>query len=318
MKQRVLFAAAALLLSVALSGRAADASSGPLPLPQGIETILDQILANAKLDGKYVAVVPLVSLGLDAKSGCRTLLGQYIAERVETRLIMRGGQTVERSRLDAALEELDLNRRTTFDRESAMRLGKLVGAHLILTGSLTELVNSIEVDARLFGTETGTSAGAGYVTLVKDQDILQLLRKGEAGCIGTGVAAEQATEAGSKPAQTDTMNGVRFDLLECQIVSTRITCSATITQSREGYNHVVGGVDGSFLWDQSGKQYPISRIRFGSQEASGRVMVDLPAGVPTRLEVVFDEVPSDLRAIGALVIATYQNKFTFRNIELSR
>lgn len=43
----------------------------------------------------------------------------------------------------------------------------------------------------------------------------------------------------------------------------------------------------------------------------------LPASVPTRIELVFEGVPSDLTKLSALVIATYQQKFTFRDIALS-
>lgn len=300
---------------------ASNTFTGPVPLPQGIESMLNQVLSNAQLDRGYIAVVPLVKLSPNG-AGCRTMLGQYIAERVGTSLIQRGGKTVERSRLDAALEEIDFNRRPTFDQARAQQLGRLAGASYILTGTHTEMVNTVEVDARLFSTDTGANAGAAYVTLVKDQDILRLLGTGEEGCAGSGGGGDsgqrQDGNVQAKPLQTDTKNGVRVDLLGCQISGARVTCSAMMTQTSGGYNHVVGGADGSYVRDAEGNQYLLSRVKMGAKQGGWRVDNDLAANVPTRIEVVFEGVPTGLRQVRVLVLATYQQKFVFENVGLSR
>lgn len=119
--------------------------------------------------------------------------------------------------------------------------------------------------------------------------------------------------------QSDTINGVRIDLLGCQISATRVTCRATLTQIREGYNHVLGGSDGSYMWDMQGNQYPVSRVRFGAQEGKYRAVIDkLPADTPTRVELVFEGVPLGLKSIKTLLIATNKGNFKFQDIGMSR
>lgn len=125
-----------------------------------------------------------------------------------------------------------------------------------------------------------------------------------------------ASQGGS--VQSDTKNGVRIDLLDCKMAASRVTCSATMTQARDGYNHVVGGSDGSYIWDMQGNQYPLSRVKLGAKEGKRRVDSNLPANIPTRVELVFESVPSDQTVLRALVIATYKQKFTFQDIPLSR
>ena len=118
------------------------------------------------------------------------------------------------------------------------------------------------------------------------------------------------------PVQSDTKQGVRIDLAGCQLAASRVTCRGTMTQAREGYNHVVGGSDGSYILDIEGNQYPLSRVKLGSKEGTWRVSTDLPANVPMRVELVFEGVPSGLKEIRAIVISTYQQKFTFEHIAL--
>jgi TolB-like protein len=61
---------------------------------------------------------------------------------------------VERNRLDAVLEEQKLSLTDLVDKSTALRLGKLVAAKSIVTGSIIETSNGIEVVARMIDTET--------------------------------------------------------------------------------------------------------------------------------------------------------------------
>jgi len=61
---------------------------------------------------------------------------------------------IERDKLDAILEEQKLSRTKLCDRQTALRLGKIVAAQCIVTGSIVESRTGIEAVARLIDTET--------------------------------------------------------------------------------------------------------------------------------------------------------------------
>ncbi|MEA2564194.1 MAG: hypothetical protein QOH06_5698 [Acidobacteriota bacterium] len=129
-----------------------------------------------------------------------------------------------------------------------------------------------------------------------------------------------ATPTAEGSPKSETIKGVRIDLLDCRVSAGKVTCRATLTQAREGYNHVLGqGSDGSYMWDMQGNQYQVSRVRLGAQEGRYRAVIGkIPANTPTRVELVFEGVPSDLETITTLLIATNKGEFTFRDISLSK
>jgi TolB-like protein len=63
-------------------------------------------------------------------------------------------QVVERDKLDLILQEQKLSRTELIDRSTALRLGKLVVAQSIITGSIIETRTGIEVVGRMIDTET--------------------------------------------------------------------------------------------------------------------------------------------------------------------
>ena len=61
---------------------------------------------------------------------------------------------VERHKLDAILHEQKLSQTDLFDQSTALKLGGLIGAQSIITGSIIETRKGIEVVSRLIDTET--------------------------------------------------------------------------------------------------------------------------------------------------------------------
>ena len=61
---------------------------------------------------------------------------------------------VERVELDKALSELELGRSGTVDPATAAQIGHLIGAKVLITGSLLAVGNEVIIVAKVFGTET--------------------------------------------------------------------------------------------------------------------------------------------------------------------
>lgn len=62
---------------------------------------------------------------------------------------------VERDRLEAILKEQKLSKSSQVDAATAAKVGKLLGAQVILTGGYFEMMGSLRIDARFIDVETG-------------------------------------------------------------------------------------------------------------------------------------------------------------------
>ena len=90
-------------------------------------------------------------------------------------------QVVEREKLDVILQEQKLSRTKLFDRRTALRLGRLVAAQSVITGSIIETRTGIEVVARMIDTETSEILATEDVYgEVKDLPALRGLAEGMA------------------------------------------------------------------------------------------------------------------------------------------
>ena len=65
---------------------------------------------------------------------------------------------VDRQALEKLLTEQNLNNSKNFDQATATRLGKLLGAEVIITGTYFEFFGSLRVDAKFINVETGEIA----------------------------------------------------------------------------------------------------------------------------------------------------------------
>ena len=103
------------------------------------------------LDRKTIAITDLTVINA---SGAE--FGRYVQEELTTALV-RSGQfrVLEREQLGAVLKEISLNQSGMVDRDSAKKAGRLLGADLILTGTMTRIGDDWSANLRLINTETG-------------------------------------------------------------------------------------------------------------------------------------------------------------------
>jgi TolB-like protein len=163
------------------------ATRSPEPLPQeapsrNLEPALDALAADllsgiTLAEGHKVAVVEFASL-----EGRSTPLGKYLAEELTTRLFRaRRFAIVERQLLDRMLAEQKLGASGLLDESTASRLGRLVGADALITGTITDLSDHLKVHARLITTESGAVSAVASASLPMDSEVARLWeRKGGA------------------------------------------------------------------------------------------------------------------------------------------
>ena len=104
-------------------------------------------------------------------------LEQTIPEAISTTMARSGRlEIVERSRLEAAMQEMDMSMLGIVDEETAAELGRAVGATTIMVGSFVSISGFVRINARLIDVQTarvltaesvqGPEAGEGLFNLM--------------------------------------------------------------------------------------------------------------------------------------------------------
>lgn len=143
-----------------------------------IVIIILMISSVSRLKAQYsqyvIAVVPFKNISGKAElNNVQT----EISEQLLTWLAISGRLTlVERSRIDAALEEEIFTTSGQVDETRAAKFGRKIGATLILTGTFTSAGNTLEINARLFNVESG-KVGDGFPGTGKLEKRQKLVRK---------------------------------------------------------------------------------------------------------------------------------------------
>lgn len=85
-----------------------------------------------------------------------------LSQMLTSDLVGAGGvKVVERTQLQAVLDELKLGHSAVADKDTSAKVGKLLGAEYLVLGSYFSLAGTLRVDARLVKVETGEVVHAG-------------------------------------------------------------------------------------------------------------------------------------------------------------
>ncbi|UPT75547.1 MAG: CsgG/HfaB family protein [Elusimicrobiota bacterium] len=123
----------------------------------GYKSMARELAADARKAGvSRVAVMPFT-----AADGGSSRDGWNISEKLVTQLVKTGKvQALERSMLKTLLEEHDLGRTGAFDPATLRKLGKVLSAEGIVTGSFVTIGREVVINARLINVETGVIVAA--------------------------------------------------------------------------------------------------------------------------------------------------------------
>lgn len=168
--------------------------SAAVLLENGIESLARKI-APKKSDTKdVVAILPFVTLDGEASH-----FGKHIAEQLLTELYeLKKLQIVTRAHIDQIMSEMKLGATGLLEDNTVKKLGKILGADLIGTGTYTNMGKTIELNARLIKTETGVVIGAGRVKIKVDNSVRNLLQMEDSSEIGEAATFGQKIKSGKE------------------------------------------------------------------------------------------------------------------------
>jgi len=133
-----------------------------------VDRITQRILEKIDRLDQNIAVIEFSELR--ANEYVQSPKGKLISERLITNLVNSGEVAViERGQLERVLEELKLNMQGIIDSSSAKEVGKVLGIDALITGTIIELKESSEINARMIDTESGRIMAAVTV-----QDMTEL------------------------------------------------------------------------------------------------------------------------------------------------
>ena len=110
-----------------------------------------------------VAVWDLEDVGPLTKAS--PVLGELLSSEIIETIRQKGTYTVvERERLQLVLEELKLGTTSLVDESTRLRLGKLLGATLMVFGGYQAIGDMVRLDVRLVEVESGRTVKAVFKT----------------------------------------------------------------------------------------------------------------------------------------------------------
>ena len=112
-------------------------------------------------ESTVVPTVAVLDFAARSREAVSSDAGKSVAELLTVGLMESGSvDLVERAELDKALTELHLSAIGLTDRESQVKLGKIIGAKILVTGSIFKAGNKNYIVAKMIGTETSRVFGS--------------------------------------------------------------------------------------------------------------------------------------------------------------
>ena len=154
---------------------------------------LSSILASSisKSNMKTIAVVDFTDL-----RGQVNELGRFIAEELSGNLTSQssGFDILDRNHIKRLLEEQKLSLSGLMDPQAIRKIGKLAGADVIITGTITPFGDSIRVSCKAIDTGTAKVIGSARGDIAKTATIADLLK------LGVSHSPSSRETAGQSPA----------------------------------------------------------------------------------------------------------------------
>ncbi len=292
-------------------------------LNQRIDELSQQIATEmAEQQKTTIAVVEFTDL-----QGNITDLGRFIAEELITRLFQtKQFKVIERQLLNKVLSEQDLSLTGIIDPTSAKELEKILGVDAIASGTITDLAQSLRVNARLISTETGEIFAVASTEIFKDESVMRLMTAVAAPPTMAAPAPAPAVKPAAVPA-TPTMsagqkfetNGFTFELVDVKKSGSNLTIQVLITNNEEDRNLYLKVV-GTRIFDNVGNEYGTAeeKLQLGNRLANkwnnlgGRRYKSaenlLVSGIPVMATVGIEKVSEQTSKITLLELNCYDGE----------
>lgn len=284
---------------------------------------------------KAVAVVDFTDL-----QGNPTELGRYLAEEFSVALTKtrKGFDVIDRTHLKTVLAEHKLASTGLIDPTTAKKLGEMVGADALLTGSMTPFSESVRVAIKVVATDTSRIVAADTVDLPKTATINELLRtsidRSSSGAAQTLLNSRLPERPRAEQIRSNVRRAGQLEitLQDCRSAPEGTFCEGLVNNLGEQRLYCLYSTSGpvkSRIVDERGNVYEASRIQIAESTAQYQQVVcaTLPNAVPVVVRLLFPRLHDDVTRLELVeLVFDFQNNphgtthvsAQFRNVALTR
>jgi len=109
-------------------------------------------------------------------NGVISYFGKYVAVKISNRLTKNKNFTVvDRNSIELILKEQKFQYSGVVDEKTAVELGKIVGASVIVFGTITEFTNKVSIDSKILSVQTAKVIGTTDYSINKTKDVADLI-----------------------------------------------------------------------------------------------------------------------------------------------
>ena len=290
-------------------------------LDQRISELSQQIAKEmTEYNKTTIAVIEFSDL-----QGNVTDFGRFLAEELITRLYQtKKFKVIERHLLNKIIAEQKLSLTGIVDPTSAKQLGKILSVDAIVSGSITDLAQSLRINARLISTETGEIFAVASTEIFKDESVIKLLQTGVTTPTTDKKTQPTPTSPPKKVIQKFELGNFTFELKEVKMIGSTVIFEFTVTNNGPDADlKLLGGI----MYDNNNYEYVRGEVQLLNRKsnfAPGWISFGFEAahflisGIPVPAQWRFFDVSSEAQSIALVKLATSAGEILIRNLPIKK
>lgn len=296
-------------------------------LSQDIRAGIEQLAANIVKEAPEGRQLRVAVADFPDLQGVTSALGRYIASRLTTRLAQSPKFfVIERQRLGQILAELKFGMSDLVDPAKVKQLGRMVGVEAVVVGTVADLGNQVDIDARMIEIETTHMLLGVTATLGKDPVVTQMLERGRQAAILTEppspASAPKSRPGSPTSSKAVSVNGFTFEARGCQRSGGEIVCTVAFVnagaeQKQLRVQATCGG--SSRIVDFRGNQYAVTRVAIGPRWGDCWIQETFLPQLPVNVRFIAKDVSDEATALNLIiVIEGFNRSLLLRDIPIGR
>jgi hypothetical protein len=228
---------------------------------------------------------------------------------------------IERHLLNKIIAEQKLSLTGIVDPTSAKQLGKILSVDAIVSGSITDLAQSLRINARLISTETGEIFAVASTEIFKDESVIKLLQTGVTTPTTDKKTQPTPTSPPKKVIQKFELGNFTFELKEVKMIGSTVILEFTVTNN--GPDDVLK-LWGGIMYDNNNYEYKKGEMQILNNKMEFPVpwLLELGhfliSGIPVPVQWRFFNVSPEAQSIALVKLGTSAGEILIRNLPIKK